>query len=83
MGRPKAKMTKRWQMVMDFLKAYQKIHGVSPSYEVMTRGLGMVSRSNVHRIVKRLEEEGLVQTKPRKYLSVKLVDRSVKEIESL
>jgi len=37
----------------------------------------------MHRIVKRLKEEGLIETKPRKYLSIRLVDRSVKEISKL
>lgn len=83
MARPKSKMTDKWEVILRFIRAYVKLHGVSPSYAVMAKGLGMKSRSNMHRIVKRLEEEGLLETKPRKYHSIKLVDRSVQDVTSL
>lgn len=83
MARPKSKMTDKWEVVLRFIRAYQKLYGVSPSYAVMAKGLGMKSRSNMHRMVRRLEEEGLVETKPRKYHSIKVVDKSVMEIASL
>lgn len=76
-------MTDRWEMVLRFIKAYQKIHGVPPSLEVMAKGLGMRSRSNMHRIVWRLEQEGHLQVKPNRFRGVKVVDRSVKEISAL
>jgi SOS-response transcriptional repressor LexA len=83
MARPKAKMTERWDLVLRFIKAYIRLNNAPPSYEILARGLGMRSRSNMHRIVKRLKEEGLLETKPRKYLSIRVVDRSVKEISKL
>lgn len=81
--RPKARMTQRWDGVLKFIEAYIKLHGVSPSYDVMAKTLGMKSRSNMHRIVKRLEQEGHLQTKPRKYYGIKVVDKSVREVVSL
>lgn len=81
--RHKASMTDRWDTVLKFINAYIRLHGVSPSYAVLAKGLGMRSRSNMHRIVKRLEQEGLVSRKPRKFNGVKLVDRSVKDVVSL
>ena len=83
MGRARSKMTDRWRLVLEFIQAYIKMYGVPPSYAIMAKGLGMRSRSNMHRIVHRLEEEGLLETKPRKYLSIRVVDRSVKEISAL
>ncbi len=83
MGRKRSKMTGRWKLVLEFIQAYIKMYGVPPSYTIMAKGLGMRSRSNMHRIVHRLEEEGLLETKPRKYLSIRVVDRSVKEISAL
>jgi SOS-response transcriptional repressor LexA len=83
MGRARSKMTGRWRLVLEFIQAYIKMYGVPPSYAIMAKGLGMRSRSNMHRIVHRLEEEGLLETKPRKYLSIRVVDRSVKEISAL
>jgi repressor LexA len=76
-------MTDNWEKVLKFIKAYIRLHGVSPSYDVMAKSLGMKSRSNMHRIVKRLEEEGHLQKKPRKFYGVKVVDRSVKDVLSL
>lgn len=80
MPRPKASMTPRWEMVLRFLKAYRKLHGVSPSYQVLADGVGLKSKSNVHRMMKRLEEEGYV-VRSRKFYGVK--DRSVEEVLSL
>lgn len=76
-------MTPQWELVLRFIKAYIRMHGVSPSYDVLARGIGMKSRSNVHRMVKRLEEEGHLERKPRKFYGVKVVDRSVKDVLSL
>ena len=77
-------MTDRWQLVLDFIKAYIKLHGVGPSYEVIAQGLGMKSKANMHRIVKRLEKEGYLQTKHRKFYSIKVIeDRMIDEIADM
>ena len=76
-------MTPRRQLVLDFIKAYIRIHGIAPSYEVIAKGLKMKSKANIHRIVHRLRDDGFVSIKPHKFHSIKLVDRSVKEIASL
>jgi repressor LexA len=72
--RPKATLTKRWKTVLDFIRAYSKIHGVAPSYDTIALGLGMKSRSNIHRMVKRMEEEGLLVREPRKFYALRVVD---------
>lgn len=81
--RRKQRMTDRWEKVLRFIRAYIKLHGVSPSYAVMAESLGMKSRANMHRIVKRLEEEGHLQRKPNKFYGLRVVDRSVREVTSL
>ena len=81
--RRKQRMTDRWERVLRFIRAYIKLHGVSPSYAVMAESLGMKSRANMHRIVKRLEEEGHLQRKPNKFYGLRVVDRSVREVASL
>ena len=83
MPKTRAVMTPRWEMVLRFVEAYIKMHGVSPSYEVMAKGLGMRSRSNMHRMVQRLREEGHLDVKPRKVYGVRVRDRSVEEVLSL
>lgn len=76
-------MSKRRQLVLDFIRAYIRLHGVPPSYEVIAKGIGLSSKSNVHRIVHRLKEDGHLTVRPYKFHSIKLVDTSVKTVMSL
>jgi len=66
-----------------FINAYIRIHGIAPSYEVIAKGLKMKSKANIHRIVHRLQDDGYLSIKPHKFHSIKVVDRSVKEISAL
>lgn len=79
----KRAMTVRWERVLRFIVAYMKLHGVSPTYAVIAESFGMKSRSNIHRMVIRLEQEGHLCRKPRKFNGVKVVDRSVREVSAL
>jgi repressor LexA len=76
-------MSKRRQLVLDFIRAYIRLHGVPPSYEVIAKGIGLSSKSNVHRIVHRLKEDGHLTVRPYKFHSIKLVDTSVREVVRL
>ena len=76
-------MQPKHQLVFDFIKAYMRLHGVAPSYAVIAKGIGLKSKSNVHRIIHKLEDEGLVTVKPYKFNSIKIRDRSVREMASL
>ena len=76
-------MTARDQLVFDFIKAYMRIHGIPPSYEVIAKGLGLRAKSNIHRIVHKLKDNGLIETKPYKFHAIRLVDKSAKEMASL
>ena len=76
-------MTPRRQLVLDFIRAYVRLHGVSPSYEVIAKSIGLSSKSNIHRIVHRLKQDGLLDLNPYKFHSIKLVDQSAKGIAKL
>jgi repressor LexA len=76
-------MSKRRQLVLDFISAYIRLHGVSPSYEVIAKGIGLKSKSNIHRIIHRLKADGHLVTKPYKFHAIKLVDTSAKAIVRL
>ena len=76
-------MSKRRQLVLDFIRAYIRLHGVPPSYEVIAKGIGLSSKSNVHRIVHRLKEDGHLTVRPYKFHSIKLVDTSVQQVTRL
>ena len=76
-------MPDKHQLVLDFIKAYIRLHGVAPSYSVIARGLNMRSKSNIHRIIHKLKDEGLVAVKPYQFNSIRVIDRSVREVASL
>jgi len=76
-------MNEKNQLVLDFIKAYVKLHRVPPSYSVIARGLGKKSKSNIHRVIHILQAEGFLEIRPHKFNSIKLIDRSVKEVASL
>lgn len=76
-------MTPQWDKVLRFVRAYIQIHGVSPTYAVLAKGIGLKSKANVHRIVKRLEEEGLLERSPRKFYGVRIRDKSVEDVLAL
>jgi SOS-response transcriptional repressor LexA len=76
-------MPDKHQLVLDFIKAYIRLHGVAPSYSVIARGLNMRSKSNIHRIIHNLKDEGLGAVKPYQFNSIRVIDRSVREVASL
>lgn len=76
-------MTAHRQLILDFIRAYIKLYGMPPSYAVIAKGLGLSSKSNIHRIVHRLEDDGFLVTKMYKFNSIKLIDRSVKQMAKL
>lgn len=76
-------MPQKHQLVLDFIRAYIKFHGISPSYQTIAMGLGMKSKANIHRIVHRLQDEGLLSIRPYKFNSIKLMDRSAREVAAL
>jgi hypothetical protein len=43
----------------------------------------MSSKSNIHRIVHRLKDEGHLDLKPYKFRSIRLMDKSVQDISRL
>ena len=76
-------MTEREKAILEFIKAYMKLHGVSPSYEVIALGVGLKSKSNIHRLIHKLEDMGHVRLRPYKFRSVRVVDRSAAEMGAL
>ena len=76
-------MIEKHQMVLEFIRAYIKFHGMAPSYQTIAKGMGLNSKANIHRIVHKLQEDGLLTIRPYKFNSIKLVDRTAKEMAAL
>jgi SOS-response transcriptional repressor LexA len=76
-------MPEKHQLVLDFIRAYIKLHGMAPSYQTIASGMGMKSKANIFRIVHKLQDEGHLTIRPYKFNSIKLNDRSVREMAAL
>lgn len=76
-------MAEKHQLVLDFIRAYVKLYGMAPSYQTIASGVGMKSKANIHRIVHKLQDDGHLTIRPYKFNSIKLNDRSVREMACL
>jgi len=76
-------VTPRQQKVLEFVQAYITVKGYAPSYNNIAQGLGLKSRSNIHRIVHDLRIAGFLKIDPHKFRSLKVVDKSVKRMMAL
>jgi repressor LexA len=76
-------MSEKHQLVLDFIRAYIKLHGVSPSYQVIAHGIGLRSKANIHRIVHALHDEGLLTLRAYKFNSIRVLDKGAKEVLDL
>jgi SOS-response transcriptional repressor LexA len=59
------------------------MYGMAPSYQTIASGVGLKSKANIHRIVHKLQDEGLLVIRPYKFNSIKLIDRSAREVAAL
>ena len=59
-----SKLTPRQKLVLQFIDAFIRIKGFSPCLREIAEGLNMKSRSNIHRIVQRLQSERYLRTIP-------------------
>ena len=76
-------MTPKQKLVLDFIELYIKMKGYAPSYINIAQGLGMSSKSNIHRLVHELRKEGHLDIKPHLVRSIKLSDKSAEAIVKL
>lgn len=58
--RPIGGLTPRQKELLDFIKRYTADNGLSPSYEEMMAGTGIVSKGVVHGFLSRMRQSGLV-----------------------
>lgn len=70
-------MTRQQKKVLDFLREYIiQSGGVSPSFQEIMDGVGLSSKSHVHRIVHALEERGQIGFMPNRRRAIYLLDNS-------
>ena len=67
-------VTERENEVYEFLKGYkQRNDGCAPSFEDICDGVGIASRSHVHRILTALQKQGLIYYEPGIARSIRVV----------
>jgi len=76
-------MTERQKQVLEFIQAYIILKGFAPSYTNIAHGLNLKSKSNIHRIVHELKRLGHIHIKPNERRSLRLRDKSVKDMVKL
>ena len=63
-------LTNKQQQCYDFVRDYIKGNGMPPSYDEIRDGLGLASKSQVHRYIAALVERGYVSTIPNRARSI-------------
>ena len=74
-------MTEKQRLVLIFIAAYNKLKGYSPSLQDIATGMGLRSRSNMHRMVQSLIEQGYLGLNRSKARTVKLLTKAKEFIE--
>lgn len=54
-------LTRRQKKLLEFVRAYNAEHQMMPTFEEMMAGLGIKSKSGIHRLLTALESRGHVQ----------------------
>ena len=68
-------LTPKGKQLLDFLESYYAEAGFMPSYREMQEGVGLNSKSSVFRLLKQLEERGVIRKRYRGPRSVQIVPR--------
>ena len=72
-------VTKRQKEVLDFITAYVRSRGYSPSYEEMAEGLDLASVATVHKHVTSLEAKEYLKRAPNMSRSIEVTQKWVRE----
>lgn len=78
-----SKLTKKQQLIYDFIKEYTVEHNFSPSYREIAAGLGLSSVASVAEHVDHLVTAGALRRAPGAARSLEVVDTSYPETTEL
>lgn len=66
-------LTKKQYALLLFIDNYLKEMGISPSFDEMRNGLGLKSKSGIHRLIRGLEERQFIRHLPNRARALELV----------
>src|SRR3954464_12279 len=70
-----AKISKRQQDILDFIKSEVKSKGYPPSVREIGEAVGLASSSTVHGHLARLESKGMIRRDPTKPRAIEILDQ--------
>lgn len=75
------KLSKRQQMIFDFIKSEVDVKGYPPSVREIAKAVGLASSSTVHGHLKRIEKKGYIRRDPTKPRAIEIIDPVSESIE--
>lgn len=66
-------LTRRQRDLLDFIGAYMATENVAPSFEEMKNGIGLKSKSGIHRLIHSLEERGFINRLPYRNRAIEIL----------
>lgn len=78
-----AKLTKRQQQILNFIKSEVRKKGYPPSVREIGEAVGLASSSTVHGHLARLEKNGFIRRDPTKPRAIEIIDPADKEFRNI
>lgn len=75
------KLSKRQQMIYDFIRSEVEVKGYPPSVREIAKAVGLASSSTVHGHLERIENKGYIKRDPTKPRAIEILDQSTNNIE--
>lgn len=75
------KLTKRQQMIYDFIKAEVEAKGYPPSVREIAKGVGLASSSTVHGHLERIEGKGYIRRDPTKPRAIEIMNLESDDVD--
>jgi repressor LexA len=70
-------------LVLAFVKTFIDMKGYPPSYATIAKAMNLKSKSNVHRMIHQLKQDGLIELVPHRMRSMAVIDKSVDKVARL
>ncbi len=67
-------MTRRQHELLLYIKLFISVNGHSPSFKEMASGLGLKSKSGVHRLVQALLKDGKIKMQPARARNIEVIN---------
>lgn len=71
-------LTRQQHQLLEFMRSYAADNrGIIPSFEEMMHGMGLRSKSGIHRLIGGLEERGFIKRLHRRARAIRFTDKTL------